>query len=103
MKKGFFLSFVVIILFFTSVLVAITINLSYQYLSSIHYYQKLIFYHYLSKSILKMWQDNQQDKSLKSWLIIDDKKICYVIISGNKVSLMDDEKQGKIIYSYEEN
>jgi hypothetical protein len=104
MKKGFFLSFVLMILFFTSIFIAIAIRLSYQYVSSVTYYQRLIFYHYMSKSILKMWHDNRYDGVLKSWVIIDNKKICYVRIANNKIYLMDDEEpKGKIIYYYEEN
>lgn len=104
MKRGFFFSFALMILFLASTLVVIAVNLSYQYLSSVNYYQKLIFYHYLSKSIDMALHDNAYDKSFESWLIADNKKICYIVVSKDKICLMNkQESKEKIIYSYNKN
>lgn len=104
MKKGFFLSFVVIILFLSSIFVALAIRLSHNYLSSIIEYKKLIFYDYACKAMLKMYQQANLDKELESWIIIDNKKLFYARILKDKIYLMDNEEQkDNLIYYYEEN
>ena len=105
MKKGFFLSFVTVILFSTSIFIILAINLSYYYVLSVHNYQKVVFYHYASRAVLKAWQKSKGNKtSIESWFIVDNKKMYYVTIFNNTICLMDDrEPKGKIIYCYEEN
>lgn len=104
MKKGFFLSFVVIILFLSSMFVALAIRLSHHYLSYVIEYKKLVFYDYACKAILKMYQKANFDKELESWIMIDNKKTFYVRALKNKIFLMDAEKpKGKLIYYYEVN
>lgn len=104
MKRGFFLSFALMILFLASTLVVIAVNLSCLYLSSVNCYEKLIFYHYISKSIHMALHDNAYDKSFETWLIADNKKICYIVVSKDRICLMDNqESKEKIIYSYNKN
>ncbi len=104
MKKGFFLSFVVVILFLSLIFVALAIRLSHDYLSSVIRYKKLVFYHYACKAILKMYQQTNFDKNLESWIVMNNKKIFYVRILNNTIYLMDTQgSKAELIYYYEEN